>query len=71
VCRMVSLSASATRSSTTSQNGTRVKKHKEIGDALEGRFEPNPFTNPNDAFSPKNMWGTGARNGPFNRVWLS
>jgi hypothetical protein len=36
---------------------TDQKKHKETGDALEGRFEPNPFAGPNDAFFPKKCLG--------------
>ena len=38
---------------------TDQKQHKELGDALEGRFEPNPFTGPNDAFFPKKCLGHG------------
>lgn len=38
---------------------THQKQHKEIGDTLEGRFEPNPFTGPNDAFFPKKCLGHG------------
>ena len=38
---------------------TAQREHRKIESRLQGRFRPNPFTGPNDAFFPKKCLGHG------------